>query len=318
MVSLNGKYSAAVITEDERKAGMGIEASNNISESVHAMSTRNLQVFGTIRGDSSAAGGQQCSNGDWDRDHAALVRRRKQYDESGKEIVVERDLGFFHRLHPKIQHAIIVAGRRKMKETRQSHDDALKRCRQARLDKMKVAQQKNAEAKGEKYIEAMNYIEQYHSGRCWKTPEQARREFELLDSDPKRLKAVKEQISIRRKGFGWEDVGHYWTKDGYIFTSRELFDHFVNVVLKAESKRDIPTEPDVSLSVDNCRYSLGTMTALTIDERFNAKSGEEFKQEMLEERERREEERETDRAARLQRNVMPDFNDNLIGFSIEY
>eukprot|EP00956_Cyclotella_meneghiniana_P024065 scaffold47977_cov82-Cyclotella_meneghiniana.AAC.2 len=63
MESMNGKYSAAVITEDERKAGMGIEA-NNISESVHAMSTRNMQVFGTIRGDSSAAGGQQCSNGD--------------------------------------------------------------------------------------------------------------------------------------------------------------------------------------------------------------------------------------------------------------
>eukprot|EP00956_Cyclotella_meneghiniana_P006323 scaffold8290_cov38-Cyclotella_meneghiniana.AAC.5 len=72
---MNGKYSAAVITEDERKAGMGIEASNNISESVHAMSTRNMQVFGTIREDSPAAGGQQCSNGDWDRDCAALVRR---------------------------------------------------------------------------------------------------------------------------------------------------------------------------------------------------------------------------------------------------
>ncbi len=95
MESMNGKYSAAVITEDERKAGMGIEASNNISESVHAMSTRNMQVFGTIRGDSCAAGGQQCSNGDWDRDHAALVRRRNQYDNNGNEIVVERDLGFF-------------------------------------------------------------------------------------------------------------------------------------------------------------------------------------------------------------------------------
>ena len=92
---------------------MGIEASNNISESVHAMSTRNMQVFGTIRGDSCAAGGQQCSNDDWDRVHAALVRRRKQYDNNGNIIVVERDLGFFHRLHPKIQNAIIVAGRKK-------------------------------------------------------------------------------------------------------------------------------------------------------------------------------------------------------------
>ena len=39
---------------------------------------------------------------------------------------------------------------------------------------------------------------------------------------------------------------------------------------------------------------------------------------MIEERARREEERETDRAARLQRNVMPEFNDELIGFNIEY
>ena len=186
-------------------------------------------------------------NGDWDRDHAALVRRRKQYDNNGNIIVVERDLGFFHRLHPKIQNAIIVAGRRKMKETHTSHDDALKRCRQARLDKMKVVQQKNAEAKGEKYIEAMNYIEQYHSGSCWKTPEQARWEFELLDSDPKRLYAVKEQISIRRKGFGWEDVGHYWTKDGYTFTSSELFDHFINVVLEAERTRYQRSQVSASL-----------------------------------------------------------------------
>ena len=90
------------------------------------------------------------------------------------------------------------------------------------------------------------------------------------------------------------------------------------MVLEAERTREIPTEPDVSLSVDNRRYTLGTMTALTIDERFYAKSGEEFRQEMIEERDRREEERETDRAARLQRNIMPEFNDELIGFNIEY
>ena len=90
--SMNGIYSVSVVSEEERKAAMGIEASNNISESVHGMSTRNMQQFGTIRFDSCAAGGQQNSNGDWNRDHAALIRRRKQYDENGNEIIVERDL----------------------------------------------------------------------------------------------------------------------------------------------------------------------------------------------------------------------------------
>ncbi len=122
----------------------------------------------------------------------------------------------------------------------------------------------------------------------------------MLDSESKRLRAVKELISIRRKGFGWEDVGHNWSKNGYIFTSKELFDHFVSVVLKAERRRDKPSEPDISLSVDKFQYKLGTMTALKVDDRFNAKSGEEFKQEMAEERERREVVRETDRAAMLQ------------------
>ena len=91
----------------------------------------------------------------------------------------------------------LLPAEKKIKETRKSHNDALTRCRQARLDKMKVAQQKNAEAKGEKYIEAMNYIEQYHLGRCWKTPEQARREFELLDSDPKQYQSDARDLAGR-------------------------------------------------------------------------------------------------------------------------
>ena len=156
--SMNVMYSASVVSKEERKATMGIEAGNNISESVHGMSTQNMQQFGTIQFDSCAAGGQQNSNGNWDRDHAALIRRQKQYDGNGNEIVVEHDLGFFRQLDPKIQNAIIVAGRRKMKETQKRHDDAMKHCRQAKLNRMKLAQQKNAEAKGEAHIEAMDYL----------------------------------------------------------------------------------------------------------------------------------------------------------------
>ena len=90
-----------------------------------------------------------------------------------------------------------------MKETRKSHDDAIKHCRQAKLNRMKLTQQKNAEAKDEAYIEAMDYIEQYHSGHCWKTPEQAREEYEMLDSESKHLRAVKSKyLSIARDSAG--------------------------------------------------------------------------------------------------------------------
>jgi hypothetical protein len=52
-----------------------------------------------------------------------------------------------------------------------------------------------------------------------------------------------------------------------------------------EQTRDIPTEPQIDLSVVNDRYTLGTMTALKIDtDRFSAKNSEEFRQEMAMER----------------------------------
>jgi hypothetical protein len=63
------------------------------------------------------------------------------------------------------------------------------------------------------------------------------------------------------------------------------------------------------------------MTALEIDtERFNVKTNEEFKRDMEIEIEqaKRENEGETDRATRLQRNVMPEFDKSLIGFKIEF
>ena len=53
--NIEGKYSAANISEAERLPSISTEASNNNSEAVHEMSTRNMQIFGTIRVDSCAA-----------------------------------------------------------------------------------------------------------------------------------------------------------------------------------------------------------------------------------------------------------------------
>jgi hypothetical protein len=195
----------------------------------------------------------------------------------------ERDLGFFLRLHPKIQRAMIIAGRQRSKETRRVHDQALKTNKQTKLNRMKIMQEKNAEAKGEQWIESMDYIEQYQSDHCWKNRKQAIDEYNKLDSEAKCLKAMKEQISIRKKGFGWDDAGHKWSENGYVYSSRELLDHFLNIVLPIQQSGDrpIPTEPPVTLSAVNDSLSLGTETALVIDtEQFNVKTNKEFKRDM--------------------------------------
>ena len=59
----------SVETEEERADGLGIDAKNSGSESVHAASTDMLVVFGTIRLDYCVPIGQNCFNIDFGRAH---------------------------------------------------------------------------------------------------------------------------------------------------------------------------------------------------------------------------------------------------------
>lgn len=52
---------------------MGIDATNNISESAHASSTHSLTIYGTIWLDSAAAEGQTCLNNHFGQDHKSFV-----------------------------------------------------------------------------------------------------------------------------------------------------------------------------------------------------------------------------------------------------
>ncbi len=56
--SIGGTRSVAEVSEEDRKAAFGAEASTSISESAHASSTVGLKIAGTIRLDSVTAEGQ--------------------------------------------------------------------------------------------------------------------------------------------------------------------------------------------------------------------------------------------------------------------
>jgi hypothetical protein len=295
--SIGGKYSTATITEDQRKASMGIEASNSIAESVHASSTHSLKLYGTIRIDSAAAEGQSRANNDFGRGHEAFVTSQKKKSTPTQE----PKIGLFIKLPPELRETMVIAGKRISPMLRNQFDNQLKAQHEAKLKREKLAAAKHCENRGEAYIEAMDYIERWHSDRCWKTEEQAMTVWAQLGSEGARLKAIKEQITIRRKGTIGEEAGHKWSENGYHYTADELLDHFLNVILPMESVRPIPTEPIIELSagIDD-KYSLGTLSVLDIrDDRFQGKTLDELKQDAIKERERRESERETDRDAQF-------------------
>lgn len=88
--SLHGKYSLAVISADQRNAGLGKEASNSIiSESNFASATQeSLKTFGTIRLDSATAECQTRTNNDFGREANVGVP--------------DKDLGLLFQLRPEL------------------------------------------------------------------------------------------------------------------------------------------------------------------------------------------------------------------------
>ena len=161
---------------------------------------------------------------------------------------------------------------------------------EAKLNKLKAAQLKATEKTEEALILAMDYLERGKSDRRWKSVEQAKSIYLQLTSESAKLKAVKEQILIRKIGFGWSDCGHKWSENGYHFTSKDLLDHLIKTVIPLEFKRVIPSEPPINISSGLANdYKLGTETALEYkDERFNVKSTDEIRRDTEEEHNRRE------------------------------
>ena len=125
-----GKYCKAIqgaksladggVSEQERIAGRGIDATNSISESLHASSTHGLKVGGTIRLDHCAAEGQTRANNDFGRQHLSLVSGR------ASKVNADKELGTFHSLPPELQRTAILVAKENASNNRQRFDNALK------------------------------------------------------------------------------------------------------------------------------------------------------------------------------------------------
>jgi hypothetical protein len=95
----------------------------------------------------------------------------------------------------------------------------------------------------EEYIEGLYYHRMYVSPACWKDDHRyVTRELRKLTSESAKYHALKENIMIRVKGFGWEWCRHQWSKDGRKYTVEELANHLRRII-KEEKNHEIPIEP---------------------------------------------------------------------------
>jgi hypothetical protein len=311
--SIAGKHSLAVISEEQRKAGFGKEASNSISESNFASATHSLKVYGTIRLDSAAAEGLARTNHAFDRGHEQFINTKSKKDSTNNE-------GLLFSLPSELVISLFHSAKAGAPKLRKRHDNALDLLNKAKLNKLRSQQLKVTEKTEEKLIIAMDYFDRGCSERRWTTQKQAKDEYDQIPSESSRLAAVKEQILIYKLGFGWTDCGHKWSENGKHFTSKELLNHLIGIVIPLAIQRGIPSESPVDIPSGLMNdYKLGTKTSLDYShECFNVKSVEDMKRDAELERQRREDNQLTDRDYNRQPVVMPVLDDSLIGFPIEY
>ena len=302
-----------MVTDEDKVASQGKDATTSISESVHASSTVGLGIAGTIRLDHVTAEGQTRSNNDFGRGHERLVRGLNK-----SEDVNDRVFGTFHQLPEELRRSLILFGKENASKSRKRFDEALASQREASRRKEEIALQKKLDQMQGDYIVAIYFYEQYHSSRCWLTIMKADENYKKLGSKGKRLKSIKEQLLMRSLGLGWNEAYHAWSKDGIPYKSNQLFSFFKQCVIPLAETRDVPREPPLSLPSPPEMSSLGTKSEIALSmESKNESKLAEFKVKAYSERDKREEDGIGDRWSEMQRSVMPDIDATLVGFRIE-
>ena len=311
--SIGGLKSRDKISIIERQANMGKDASNSISESLHASSTVGLRTCGTARLDHMAAEGQSRANNDFGRGHQALVTGRR-----AKSGVIVKEIGEFHKLPQELQKSIIQAGKESAGSWRKKFDEALFRQKEASRRKEQIKLEKKLTDAQEDYIVAIYFWEQYHSPRCWKTVEIAKMHFKKLNSETARLVAVKEQILIRYLGLGWVKAHHAWSSGGTTYLAKYLLGWLIETVIPMADNVDIPSEPPLSLPSPPELPSLGTISDLALV--YKTASEEKiasFKEKSNKERDSREADGKGDKWSERQQSTKPDIDETFVGFKIE-
>ena len=303
------------VSERERKATIGKDASNSVSESLHALTKDMQQKCGPkARTDRLAAVGQSIYNNDFG--HATpLVTGRKP--KAGNEVSCE--LGEFYKLRPELQASLVQAAKETSSKWKKKYDLALVRQQEYTRRKREIMMEKKLKDAEEHYIVALYFYEQYDSPRCWTTVRIANDYYCQLNSESARLAAVKEQILIRYLGLGWTKAHHPWSsKDHGTYNAKYLLKWLTNTVIPLADVNDKPDEPPLRMPTPPQRRALGTTSALANEFKAgNSDQREQVREGGNMEREKRMSEGRGDKFEGMQLSIMPKIDKSLKGFHIE-
>ena len=241
------KFSWACCPEKTKKDFLGCKATNDEAESILGGATYQVQRYGRIN--LAAAG--VISNA---RRNAFLYRPTSKKDKKSK--------GMFHQFDAILKAAIVQVGMKDAPRTHAENNEAIELQQKAKQMREEIKKEKNMEKATEEFIKALYYHQMYDLDACWKgSVTRVTKGLKRLTSETAKYNALKENIMIRVKGFGWEWARHTWTKNKRKYTVNELA-KWLKFIMTEEKKAEInatmPTGPPTSVPKRKENSILGT------------------------------------------------------------
>ena len=232
----NSNYSYKNCTLEMKTLMLGKKATNDEAESALGGTTANIQQFGQIS--ISSAGAMSDTN-----QNKFL---QQEFQPSRKKSAAKHQ-GMLFGLSDEVRQAIVMVAMQDAPSTRKANIAALLAQDTARQQKEELAKEKSMANASEEFIDGLYYHSMYFSDACWKDDYQVVAINLLkLKSDAARYNALKDNILIQVKGFGWDWCKHPWSKNGMKYTISQLSTH-VQYIIKEEKAYDIPNEPPLKV-----------------------------------------------------------------------
>ena len=243
MSDCDGKYSWKCCPEDVKTALLGMMAVNDLAESSFAGVTSQIQAFGRINLHGAAAVSDMGRNGFMD--HST-----KKGDK----------LGLFHDLPDELQITAIMCAMEFAPATQESNCHELERRRLAKQKKDAILKEEGMEKATDEYIECLIHHRMASSERCWKTVAEVRKGVNALTYKNEKETALKDNIQIRFKGYGWAECYTAWSKDGKKKSVPQLQARLIEIINSTKGKQ-IPQKPPSRVPQRKNTAVVGTLCA---------------------------------------------------------
>ena len=247
---------------------------NDLAESAFAGVTTQVQCDGRIGMHAAAS----VSDMSW---NSFLSRPTTKKD------IFKGEQGLFHGLPEELRVTAVMAAMEDAPATRQSNNASIEAQCAIKRKKEESKKTKGLEDASDDFIEALIYHLMWDSETCMKTVSNVTSGLKNLKWKKDKLQALKDNIQIRYRGFGWDDWQTYWSHGGVQLSIPELTKVLKDLMKEEKKKkRAIPDKPDVPIPQRKDTAILGTASkqrgqldtnTLEAEDEFELKSRNDWK-----------------------------------------